>query len=184
MGKVVVPPLSQFELEQAANAAAAIVTRCSMNSEDGFVDAATLFDAIRRPSTRGSVTFDLKAVEFVLAHSNIRARLIERGFKFERSHLNTDVLHHGGCEYRMHRFGSSISGRDLPLAGSEEEHQQVTFDYWQPAATQCLYGKYKQQHDLPRQRSCEGHERSQGRAGGTVQAGLQQLHHCHRRYRR
>jgi hypothetical protein len=125
MGKCIIPPLSQFELEQAANAAAAIVTRCSMLPEHGFVNAETLFDTIRRPSTRGSVTFDLKAVEVVLAHPYIRARLIERGFKFERSQSSKDIFYHRGCEYRMQRFGSTISGRALPPAGSEDERLQV-----------------------------------------------------------
>ncbi len=46
MVKYAIPALSQYEVEQVANAAAAIVTRCSMIPEDGFVDAETLFGII------------------------------------------------------------------------------------------------------------------------------------------
>lgn len=47
MVKFVVPILTQIELEQAANATATTVTRCSMEPEHGFVNAKTLFDTIQ-----------------------------------------------------------------------------------------------------------------------------------------
>ena len=63
MGKEYARPLTQAELNGAADAAAAIVTRCSMEPERAFVNATSLFGVIQRPSARGSITFDGIAVE-------------------------------------------------------------------------------------------------------------------------
>jgi hypothetical protein len=76
MVRHVSPPLSSDELERAANAAAAIVTRCNMVSTDGFVAAAELLDMLERKTTRGSaLEFNFDDVCAVLAHATIRSFL-------------------------------------------------------------------------------------------------------------
>jgi hypothetical protein len=102
MGEVVVPNLTQIELEQAANAAAAIVTGCNMDSTDGFVAAAELVGILEWKTTRGSaLEFNFDDICAVLAHATIRSFLEKDGFKFERNRCVTDnssiAVHRLGC---------------------------------------------------------------------------------------
>ena len=53
MGRQSNPPLSGDELERAANAAAAIITRCNMVAEDGFVEAEAMVGLIQRKAAHG-----------------------------------------------------------------------------------------------------------------------------------
>ena len=67
------PPLTQDELKQAANAAAAIVTRCNMVANDGFVNAKQLLTLVQRKVTRESILeVNLEGLSAVLAHPTIR----------------------------------------------------------------------------------------------------------------
>jgi hypothetical protein len=52
MVRQVNPLLSSEEIEGAATAAAAIITRCNMDSTDGFVEENKLFSMLNRKTTR------------------------------------------------------------------------------------------------------------------------------------
>ena len=81
MGKEFPPPLTQSELNGAADAAAAIVTRCNMVPEDGFVGPEDMLDLMYRKFTRGvTLKLDLEGLCASLAHPSI---LELRGFKFQ-----------------------------------------------------------------------------------------------------
>ena len=70
MVRFVIPPLTQSELNGAADAAAAIVTRCNMVAEDGFVGPKDMLGRIYRKFTRGA-PLQLH-LEGLLAHPTIR----------------------------------------------------------------------------------------------------------------
>ena len=128
MGKEYSPPLTQDELQRAANAAAAIVTRCNMVSNDGFVNANQLLTLVQRKVTRGSnLEVDLEGLSAVLAHPTIRRVLDLYGFKFQMYKGEGDRWFHNSSKkaFRMYRIGSNISGRKFSAPGSIEEMEQV-----------------------------------------------------------
>ena len=122
MGKEFVPPLTQSELNGAADAAAAIVMRCNMVPEDGFVGPEDMLDQMYRKVTRGvTLKLDLEGLCASLAHPSIFEL---RGFKFQH-YKGVNDHSSSGQTFWMHRIGSSINDRKLPPAGSAEERDQI-----------------------------------------------------------
>jgi hypothetical protein len=126
MVRQVNPPLSSEELEGAATAAAAIITRCNMDSTDGFVAADKLFSRLDRKTTRSlAFEFSFNDTCAALAHSSIRSILETYGCKFERNRMETDKFIHRGECYWMNRLGRSAGGHELPAMGSSDEQSLV-----------------------------------------------------------
>ena len=128
MGNECIPPLTQDEIQRAANAAAAIITRCNMVADDGFVDAKQLLTVVQRNITRGSILdVNLEGLSAVLAHPTIRRKLGQYGFKFQMYRSNGDKWYHNssGRLFWMYRLGSNISDRNVPKQGSDHENEQV-----------------------------------------------------------
>ena len=125
MVRFVIPPLTQSELNGAADAAAAIVMRCNMVPEDGFVGPEDMLDQMYRKVTRGvTLKLDLEGLCAALAHPSIRHILELRGFKFQ-DYEDINDHSNSGQTFWMHRIGSSINDRKLPPAGSAEERDQI-----------------------------------------------------------
>lgn len=121
MGEQFIPPLSSTELDEAADAAAGIVTRCTIVFDDGFIGAAELLTLIKRNFTRGSVVnLNSEGLCAVLAHPTIRKVLQGCGFMFELTKTSNDRFNHrsSGESFWMYRLGSNVSNRQLPAAGS------------------------------------------------------------------
>ena len=106
MGKEYPPLLTQDELNGAADAAAAIVTRCNMVDEDGFVGPAGMLDRISRNVTRRvPIELNLEKICTALAHPTIRRVLGVFGFKFQQYKGHGDRFYHksSGQQFWMHR---------------------------------------------------------------------------------
>ena len=85
MVRDVIPPLTISELHEAADAAAAIVTRCLMVPDDGFLAASDVLTLLQRKFTWGSnLELHLEGLCVVLAHPTIRNVLMQFGFKFQQ----------------------------------------------------------------------------------------------------
>ena len=98
-----------------------------MVDEDGFVGPAGMLDRISRNVTRRvPIELNLEKICTALAHPTIRRVLGVFGFKFQQYKGHGDRFYHksSGQQFWMHRIGSSINERPLPIAGYDDERVQ------------------------------------------------------------